>query len=378
MNLSIMIKPASSLCNLQCRYCFYHDIAENREVASYGVMREAVLDRLLERAFEALPPGRNHLSLIFQGGEPMLAGLDFFQKLEDKLARTTPAGVEVSRSVQTNGTLIDADWAAFFARHGYLLGVSLDGPAQIHNALRVDARGKGSFSRVLAGISLLKKHGVAFNILTVVTADVARHGAKVYAFLRKNGWDYLQFIPCIDPIAGRREPFSLTAEQYGRFLIDTFEPYSRERMQGGAVSVRWFDNLIELAAGYAPESCGMTGACACHFVVEADGSVYPCDFYVDDRHRLGSLEETGLREMFASETARAFVAESLQPAQKCASCRWFPLCRGGCRRYRAGDATPAPGLSGLCRAYEAFFDACGERVVQMARFLSGATPPARG
>lgn len=378
MNLSIMIKPASSLCNLQCRYCFYHDIAENREVASYGVMREEVLDRLLARAFEALPPGRNQLSLIFQGGEPMLAGLDFFRMLEDKLARGTPAGVEVSRSVQTNGTLIDEDWAAFFARYGYLLGVSLDGPAQIHNALRVDAHGKGSFSRAMAGISLLKKHGVAFNILTVVTADVARHGQKVYGFLRKNGWDYLQFIPCIDPIAGRRESFSLMAEQYGRFLIDTFEAYARERMQGVPVSVRWFDNLIELAAGYAPESCGMTGACACHFVVEADGSVYPCDFYVDDRHRLGSVEEMGFREMFASETARAFVRESLEPAQKCAACPWHPLCQGGCRRYRAGDATAQPGLSALCRAYEMFFSTCGGRVMAMARMLSAGAPPMRG
>ena len=242
----------------------------------------------------------------------------------------------------------------------------------------MDAHGKGSFSRAMAGISLLKKHGVAFNILTVVTADVARHGQKVYGFLRKNGWDYLQFIPCIDPIAGRREPFSLTAEQYGRFLIDTFEAYARERMQGVPVSVRWFDNLIELAAGYAPESCGMTGACACHFVVEADGSVYPCDFYVDDRHRLGSVEETGFREMFASETARAFVRESIEPAQKCAACPWHPLCRGGCRRYRAGDATAQPGLSALCHAYEMFFSACGGRVMAMARMLSAGAPPMRG
>lgn len=368
MNLSLMIKPASSLCNLRCRYCFYHDLADNREIASYGIMQEAVLRRMLERAFEALPPGRNDLSLIFQGGEPMLAGFGFFERLEAILSEIKPAGIRIHRSLQTNGTLIDERWAQFFAEYGYLLGVSLDGPAAIQNDLRVDGNGKGSFSRVMAGIALLKKYRVEFNILSVVTAEVARHGQKVYSFMRKNGWNYLQFIPCMDPISGCQQDFSLSAEQYGRFLIEIFQLYEAERWKGVPVSVRWFDNLLDMAVGRAPESCGMTGVCACHFVVEADGSVYPCDFYVDDEHRLGNVGENGFREMFECAVSGSFVEESRVQAEKCRSCPWFELCRGGCRRYR--EPGEMLGLSRLCGAYEMFFSACHNRVYRLAHLLN--------
>lgn len=371
MNLAIMIKPASSLCNLRCRYCFYHDRADNREIASHGVMKPETMHRLLQRAFEALPPGRSQLSLVFQGGEPMVAGLEFFQNLEKMVEEMRRPGVTVSRSIQTNGTLLNDEWAAFWKKHCYLVGISLDGLAQVHNGLRVDAAGKGTFSRVTSGIACLKKHGVEYNILAVVSAEVARHGQKVYSFLRKNDWDYLQFIPCMDPVSGERQSYSLTAEQYGKFLISTYQEYERERLQGKFVSVRWFDNLLDIAAGYRPENCGMTGVCACHFVAEADGSIYPCDFYVDDDHRLGNVADTGFKEMFESETARRFVNESLEPAEKCKTCRWFGICRGGCRRYRDPAEGGALGLNSLCRAYEMFFEACGDRLVAMARMLSG-------
>lgn len=371
MNLSLMVKPASSLCNLRCRYCFYHDLAENREIASYGVMGAEAMETMLGRAFEALPEGKNQLALVFQGGEPMLAGREYFEKLENALARMGRRDVQISRSIQTNGTLIDDEWAEFFARHRYLVGVSLDGPAQIHNDLRVDAARKGSFSKVTAGIACLKRRGVPFNILTVVSAEGARHPQKVYAFLRKNGWDYLQFIPCMDPVSGEKRDYSLNAEQYGRFLVGIFAEYEAELLRGRFVSVRWFDNLLDLAAGYPPESCGMSGACACHFVVEADGSVYPCDFYVDDAHRLGSLSEMGFREMLESETARRFVEESLEPAQKCRACRWFALCRGGCRCYRQAEGGGMLGPNALCRAYEIFFETCGDRLMALAGRLMG-------
>lgn len=366
MNLSIMIKPASSLCNLRCRYCFYHDLADRRSVASYGIMEKDTLRQVLIRAYEALPEGRNNLNLIFQGGEPMLAGLDFFESLERMLRELGRPGVRVNRSVQTNGTLIDDDWACFYARHRYLLGVSLDGPADIQNELRPDAEGRGSFNRVMAGIACLKRHGVEYNILSVVTSQAARHGRKVYGFLRKNGWDYLQFIPCMDPVDGSRQQHGLTAEQYGRFLTEVFDLYEAELLAGKRVSVRWFDNLLDLAAGYPPESCGMTGVCACHFVLEADGSVYPCDFYVDDAHRLGNVWDAGFREMFESDAARAFVEQSRALPERCGACRWRALCRGGCRRYREAD-----GLNRLCRAYELFFDARAERVLRLARMLRG-------
>lgn len=363
MDFTIMIKPASGLCNLRCRYCFYRDEAENRETASYGMMTGEVRAQVLSRAFEALPKGRNRLTLVFQGGEPMLAGKAFFEGLEADIQRLRPAGTIVDRCIQTNGTLIDDDWAAFFAKYDYLIGISLDGPAAIQNDLRPDAAGKGSFSRVTAGVQALKKRGVNVNILTVVTAEVARHGRKVYSFLRKNGWERLQFIPCMDFLDGKTRDFSLTPELYGRFLADTFDLYEEEKLRGGRVSVRWFDNLIAMAAGGMPESCGMTGVCACQFVVEADGSGYPCDFYVDDARRLGNLAETGFREMFESETARKFIAESRFVPERCEKCRWRALCRNGCRRYR-GES----GLNRLCGAYEYFFERCGARILRLAQY----------
>ncbi len=370
MNLSIMIKPASSLCNLRCRYCFYHDLAQNRSTESYGIMQEKTLQTLLERAFESFPAtGRHTLSLIFQGGEPMIAGLPFFESLEELLSKMKRPGIQVFRSLQTNGTLINDDWASFFAKHRYLLGVSLDGIADIHNDLRIDPQGKGSFNRVISGIACLKRHGVDYNILTVVTAQVARHPRKVYSFLRKNGWDYLQFIPCIDPISGEQMDFSLSPEQYGRFLVDIFHEYEQELMSGRRISVRWFDNLIDLAAGRQPESCGMTGVCACHFVAEADGSVYPCDFYVEDAYRLGSVQENSFREMFEGEVARNFIRESTLINEKCRDCQWIYLCRGGCRRYREITRGNIE-LNQLCRAYEIFFESCGLRIMSIARALN--------
>lgn len=364
MKLSIMVKPASSLCNLRCRYCFYHDLAENRGVNSYGVMREDTLSMLLTRAFEAFPEtGRHTLSLVYQGGEPMLAGLQFFERMEEMLARMNRAHVLIERCVQTNGTLIDDAWASFFHQHNYLLGISLDGYADIHNEYRLDSEGKGSFNRVMSGIARLKRHDVAFNILSVVTASLSRHGRKVYGFFRRNGWDYLQFIPCIEPLNGQGADFCLSPEAYGRFLVDVFSEYEREWHQGAFVSVRWFDNLIDLAAGYTPETCGMMGVCACQFVVEADGSVYPCDFYVDDAHRLGTVHEMRFQELYESPIAAHFVEESLERGEKCAHCRWFALCRGGCRRYREGTQ------SRLCSAYEIFFEACGARIARMASIM---------
>lgn len=367
----MMIKPASSLCNLRCRYCFYHDLAENRDTASYGIMTRETMENLIDRAVECLPAGENQLSLIFQGGEPLLAGPGFFEALEEKLKSVSRRSLHITRSLQTNGTLIDDGWAAHFARYGYLVGVSLDGNAQLHNSLRVTPDGKGSFSAVTRGISVLEKHRVPYNILCVVTNDMARHGAQVYRFLRKNGWDYLQFIPCMDPVSGERMPWSLSGEAYGRFLTEIYNEYERELLSGRRVSVRWFDNLLDMLTGHMPESCGMTGVCACHFVIEADGSVYPCDFYVDDAHRLGDLRDTGFRKMYDSDTARRFIEASRETAPECEKCPWYAICRGGCRRYR-DDTENGPGLSRLCPAYRLFFETCGGRLQELARRLSAA------
>lgn len=362
---TLMIKPSSSLCNLRCAYCFYHELAARREVASYGVMKDEVLEALVRRVMGEVT---QDVHFVFQGGEPLVAGLSFFERFEALVAQLAPRGLRVMRSIQTNGTLVDEDWAAFFARHRYLVGVSLDGPAALHNDVRPTAEGKGSFSGVMAGIRHLRQANVEFNILTVVTREVAMHGAKVYSFLRKNGFDYLQFIPCMDEPGAPKAAFSLDEASYGRFLIDTFALYERELLEGKRISVRFFDNLIGMLAGYPPESCGMSGCCACHLVVEADGGVYPCDFYVTDAYRLGSVQESGLEEMVLSDTAMRFIEESTPVDPACHICPYAPICRGGgCRRYREPFVDGKPRRPALCEAYRMFFGECLGRMQALAR-----------
>lgn len=359
-----MIKPASSLCNLRCRYCFYRDMAENREVASYGVMSPETLDRIVAKA---CAEAERQVQFIFQGGEPMLAGRDFFEAFERSVAAYAPRSLRVDRSVQTNGTLIDPDWAAFFKKHNYLLGISLDGMAELQNDLRPFSDGSGSFSPVMNGVRCLEKAGVPYNILTVVSEPVARRGGAVYRFLRKNGWNYLQFIPCLDPLDGSSRDCSLKSAGYGKFLNTTFDLYFDELSRGERVSVRWFDNIVDLLAGYPPESCGLSGECVSQLVIEADGGVYPCDFYVHDSYRLGSALENSFAELLSAEAGRRFEAESKPLPEDCVSCPVYPLCRNGCRRYRLPYLGAQPGKNVLCEAYRTFFAYAGDRLALLAR-----------
>jgi uncharacterized protein len=358
-----MIKPASGMCNMECGYCFYHDLVKNRRTPSYGVMTPDVIRAVVKCVCEEVTGG---VQFTFQGGEPLLAGMGFFEEFEKAVAEFAPRGLRVGRSVQTNGTLIDDEWAEFLAKHGYLAGVSLDGPAETHNAMRPMAGGKGSFSRVTAGMRRLERHGVEYNVLTVVSEPVARRGEAVYNFMRKQGWRYLQFIPCIAPFNGGARSMALKAETYAGFLCAVFDAYFNERVRGAAVSVGWFEDIIAMIRGDMPAGCGMTGICAPQLVVEADGSAYPCDFYVSDDFRLGSLLEKGPGELLASDIAARFINQSRNMPDECRRCEYMSICRGGCRRYRDGHMD-APGKNTLCAAYRRFFDYAGDRLVMLAR-----------
>lgn len=362
-NLSVMIKPASGMCNMDCGYCFYHDLAQNRRTPSFGVMTADTIRAVVKRVCEEVTGG---VQFTFQGGEPLLAGRDFFREFEKAVAEFAPPGLRVGRSIQTNGTLIDDEWAHFFAEHGYLAGVSLDGPAKIHNAMRPMADGKGSFSRVIAGIRCLERRGVEYNVLCVVSEPVARKGAAVYGFMRKQGWRYMQFIPCIAPLDGSARSMALRTETYAGFLCAVFDAYFSDRARGERVSVGWFEDIIAMIKGGVPAGCGMTGVCAKQLVVEADAGAYPCDFYVHDAFRLGSFMEKGPEELLESDVEAEFIGASRNIPDKCAGCEYFGICRGGCRRYRAGHMD-VPGENTLCGAFRKFFDYAGDRLVALAR-----------
>ncbi len=362
--ISLLMKPASSMCNMRCRYCFYADVASHRAVANYGFMEADTLETLVRQALEV---ARDSCSFAFQGGEPTLVGLDFYRRLVDLQNQYNVHRVQIFNSIQTNGYLLDESWAAFFARHHFLVGLSVDGPAEIHDAFRMDEAGAGTHTRLMQAVALLRQFQVECNVLCVVHHTVARNGRKVYNFFKQKGLRYIQFIPCLDGFQGEEPPpYSLTARRYGEFLKTVFDQYYADFKRGSYLSVRTFDNYIMMLLGQPPEACGMRGTCSCNLVVESDGSVYPCDFYVLDQYRMGNIRQQSLEELLHTEPARRFVEESLPVDPACRNCRWLQLCRGGCRRNREPFVEGRPGRNQLCEAYRSFFEYAYPRLRELA------------
>lgn len=344
-----MIKPASSLCNLRCKYCFYCDVASSRESFSLGIMESPTSERLIKSALEFA--GGDSVAFAFQGGEPLLAGLDYFKHFTDTVREYNKKGSRIFFSVQTNGTLLDDNWARFFRANEFLVGLSLDGDFE-RNKFRVDADGQNAYGKILEAADTLKRHGVEFNILTVLTGFCAENGEKIYRFFRDKGFGYLQFIPCLRPFGDTSESeMYMTNAQYADFLIRVFNLYVKDFVRGNYVSIRQFDNLVRMYLGEKPEQCGVCGHCTYQFVVEGNGNVYPCDFYCTDRWLLGNINEQELVSLARCEKATEFIKESLAVDDKCRKCKFYPLCRGGgCKRQRQD--------TDYCQAYRAFYSSC--------------------
>ncbi|OUO96010.1 radical SAM/SPASM domain-containing protein [Rubneribacter badeniensis] len=371
-SIAVMLKPASGLCNMRCRYCFYDDEVAARDVACYGIMSEDVLRAVLARVLDY---ATDECTIAFQGGEPTLAGLPFFRRLIELERELNVHGASISHALQTNGYALDDAWASFFAEHDFLVGVSIDGDRDIHDANRVDVEGKGTFDRVMASIDLLKRHGVRFNALSVVTEQSARRTQSICRFFDRRGIDYRQFIPCLDPLG--EEPgghaWSLSPEAFELHLKASFNGWHRDAMQGDLRYHRFFVNLLNILDGRPAEACDMCGVCGRQLVVEADGSVYPCDFYMLDEYRLGNLATDSLEQIERARNELGFIQMSAAIKKECAGCRWEGLCRGGCRRYwepiEGGDAK-AP-KNRYCEAYRGFFDYAYPKLVDLLALLRG-------
>lgn len=364
--LSLLIKPVSGLCNMRCRYCFYTDVAQNRCVEHYGIMTDEVLTQLVKTA---LADAQGSCTFVFQGGEPTLAGLGFYRRLIELQQEHNVHGVQIFNSVQTNGYTIDEEWAKFFAEHHFLVGLSLDGPKDVHNYMRQNSAGEGTFDRVMEAVKLFNRYKVEYNILTVVNKRVAENAKAVYSFFRSRGFRYLQFIECIDPFDSLPRDYSLTAKDLEQFLKTTFDEYYKDFQKGQYISVRGFDNYISMLMTGRAESCGMNGVCSAYHLIEANGDVYPCDFYVLDRYRMGNIMTHTLGELSASPIAREFVRESYPIREECRRCKWYPLCHGGCRRNREPFVNGKPGLNRFCEAYKGFFEYAYPRMESMARSI---------
>ena len=355
MSISILIKPASSLCNLSCKYCFYKDVATNRESYSNGIMSKANVDNIIKKS---LTPFNKVVSFAFQGGEPTLAGLSYFQYFIETVKQNNKYNATIKYSIQTNGYTIDAEFAKFFKENDFLVGISLDGPKEINDELRTFQGFKGTFNKVLKSINILNEYDVPFNILCVLTAFNAKHINKVYNFYKKQGFKYLQFIPCLEPLEseGLTNKYSLQISHYTHALNTLFKLYKNDYFSGDYTSIRLFDNYVRILLGEGPENCGISGICSCYYVIEANGDTYPCDFYSIDKYKLGNINENTFLEMKETDTSLKFIEESKNLDDKCLNCKHFRLCRGGCKRYRTASITEGVPFNYFCESYYDFFE----------------------
>ena len=379
--LSLLIKPVSGACNMNCAYCFYCDEMENRSQKSFGSMSFETAETLIQKALNG---SFSQCTFAFQGGEPTLRGLDFFRQFWQCVQKYNTRGTAVQFALQTNGFIIDDEWARFFAEKGFLIGLSMDGNKRIHDSLRTkrtqsaqdpeaaaNVKQTGTFNAVLHAARLFDNHKVEYNILTVVSAPLAKNIKDVYEFYLRNNFVYQQYIPCLAPIGAQDAVYewSLTPELYGDFLKNLFDLWYRSFKREKPVSVRYFDNLVLMLLGRPPESCGMLGRCTFQHVIEADGSVFPCDFYVLDDYKLGNIHTDSFEVIAQRREKSGFIEKSLHTDEECTRCRWFPLCRGGCRRDRDTFTDKALEKNRFCTSYKMFFSYAYERLAEIARII---------
>ncbi len=364
-SLSILLKPASGQCNMACGYCFYQDETRKRARASFGMMSEETLHSVIRKS---MLYADRAVSFAFQGGEPTLRGLDFYRRAVSLQRQYRRTGLQVFNALQTNGLALDEDWCRFLAENRFLVGLSVDGTGDTHDLYRRDSLGRGTFDRVRQAAELLDRFGAAYNILTVVTRETAENIREIYRAYHRLGWRWQQYIPCLDPLGEARggSAWSLRPEQYGRFLCELFSLWCADWQRGSAPSIRQFDNYVGILLGRSPEACDQRGVCGGQWAVEADGSVYPCDFYMLDEYRLGNLNTDRFPQLNVRREEIGFIARSRQLSRECTACRWHPLCRGGCQRHR----DPLPGgeawANYYCQGYQLFFETHFDSLKQIA------------
>jgi len=387
-----MAKPSGAICNLDCTYCFFL----SKEMLYPGDrfrMADELLETYLRQHIEASP--HPEVTIAWQGGEPTLLGVPFFERSVELVHRHLRQGQRAQFSIQTNGTLLDDRWGRFLASNDFLVGLSVDGPQEMHDAYRVDKRGGGSFERVMRGLSVLRRYDVEYNILCTVHRANGDHGRQVYTFFRDElGARYLQFIPIVERSteqliqianigwgsSNTERPLytntgtlvtdrSVGPEQWGRFLIDVFDEWVHNDV--GEVFVQHFDAALASWLGIEPSLCIFRETCGTAVALEHNGDLYSCDHFVEPDHLLGNITETHLGQLVTSEQQRAFgEAKRDSLPQYCRDCDVRFACNGECPKNRF-TMTPdgEDGLNYLCAGYKAFFSHIDGPMRMMADLL---------
>ena len=378
MGFHAMAKPIGPVCNLRCEYCFYLEKEAMYPDGEKYRMSDEVLEAYIRQNIESQDPRIPEITFAWQGGEPTMLGVDFFKKAVALERKYAPPGKSIVNTLQTNGTLLNGEWCRFLAKNNFLVGLSLDGPREIHDRHRVDRGGKPTFERVMRGLGLLRKHGVEFNILACVNEESAGRPRDVYRFLRSSGVRFIQFIPIVErmpdskaqelglelapPPALDKEstwdavtPWTVRPEHYGDFMIGVFDEWVRNDV--GDMHVMNFEWTLAAYAGFPGASCYFMNRCGRAVIIEHDGDVFSCDHFMYPDYRLGNILTDDLGGMVNSEKQVGFGAlkETALP-RYCRECDVLVACRGACPKQRF-LRTPhgEPGLNYLCEGYRKFF-----------------------
>jgi len=362
-HIGVMWKTVSEACNLACDYCYYSSCGG--QPGKIEKIDSIMLEKFVK---EYMDLSNGAASFAWQGGEPLLAGLDFFKHVVYLQAKYAPKNTIISNSLQTNATLITEEWASFFKQYNFLIGVSLDGPKEINDARRVSGQGIGSFDRVMRGINHLRNANVDFNILTVIHEGNVGRAKELMAIYQKEEFSHVQFIPCMDFRA--QEPnkpgqYLITPEQYGHFLCEAFDIWYNDG--NPKRSVRFFDNILSVYLHQEAELCVHRQSCPKTLILEQNGDAYPCDFYINDDYKLGNVGQNSLIDILNSPKYEDFLDLKPKLPDKCRSCKYLQLCHGGCQRNRVWNQEEDQVLSDyFCESYLQLYNYGHERMEKLA------------
>ena len=393
----LLTKPVGPICNLDCTYCFYLEKEKLYPDETRWRMSDEVLSEYIRQYIHSQPGPE--INFAWQGGEPTLLGVDFFRRVI-MLQKTYAGGKTICNAIQTNGTLLDDEWCSFLAQNRFLVGLSIDGPAELHDQYRVDKHQQPTFDKVMRGLELLKKHGVEFNTLTVVNRTNSQQPLLVYQFLKSIGSQFIQFIPLVErpapaemklaghdfaapPLPGRLEDssevtsWSVEAAAYGNFLCTIFDEWVRHDV--GTTFVQLFDVALGNWMGLGSSLCVFAEKCGAALATEHNGDVYSCDHYVYPQHKLGNVMNQSLGAMVNSAQQTKFGNDKLDSLpQYCRECEVRFACNGECPKHRFIQ-TPSgeDGLNYLCAAYKKFFNHIDPHMKMMAQLLRNNEAPSR-
>ena len=392
LGLHVIAKPTGPICNIRCEYCFYLEKEKLYPQGERWKMSDETLEAYVRQYFEAQPDHVESVDFAFQGGEPTLMGLDFFRRVIELQEKHNPRGKRIQNSLQTNGIKLDDTWCEFLKQHNFLVGLSMDGPADLHDRYRLDRQGRGTFDRVMKAMACLKKHGVEFNVLVCVNRHNADQAGRVYRFFRDQGVDFLQFIPIVEPVRGAGSgdvdvkadtaPETLVSErsvrpkQFGRFLTGVFDEWIRNDV--GRIFVRDFDQALSAWAGAGASLCVYMKECGRATAIEHNGDLYSCDHFVEPAYKLGNIHEKPIKELANSPLQETFGRnKSAKLPDYCGECEFLSACNGACPKDRLLHTPDGqPGLNYLCAGFKLFFSHVDPYMKFMADELRAGRPAA--